>query len=186
VKYSLKFSVLKLGASSYNRISIKNTHFFNSYQGKIMKSTIQKAQQGFTLIELMIVVAIIGILASVALPAYQNYTKKAKFTEVVLATSAVKMAVEICAQQNNASTTTAAAVSTDCVQGAKGIPANVTVAAGNVAKVETAASGIITATAITGNGLSGEDYTLTPSVLNGKVTWTVSGTCTSATGGAIC
>ena len=42
-----------------------------------------KKQSGFTLIELMIVVAIVAILAAVALPAYQNYTKRAKFTEVV-------------------------------------------------------------------------------------------------------
>ncbi len=59
----------------------------------------KKVQQGFTLIELMIVVAIIGILAAVAIPSYQNYTKKAKFTEVVNATSAFKTQVEICANE---------------------------------------------------------------------------------------
>jgi len=52
-----------------------------------------KKQQGFTLIELMIVVAIIAILAAIALPAYSDYTKKAKTSEVILAASAVRTAV---------------------------------------------------------------------------------------------
>lgn len=150
-----------------------------------MRSTMKKAQQGFTLIELMIVVAIIGILASVALPAYQNYTKKSKFTEVVLATSAAKIAVEVCAQNTNAASATAAAV-TGCAGGTNGVPADISTAAGNVASISTSAAGVITATAVgtssaAVNGLSGETYTLTPSMLNGKVTWTIGGSCLTAT-----
>lgn len=134
-----------------------------------MKNTIQKAQQGFTLIELMIVVAIIGILASVALPAYQTYTAKAKFTEVVLATSGLKIAVEMCAQN--------LATVTGCTDGSEGIAA--VAAAGNIASVTTN-NGVITATAAAANGLAGETYILTPTLADGKVTWAKTGTCVAA------
>jgi type IV pilus assembly protein PilA len=141
-----------------------------------MKST--RVQQGFTLIELMIVVAIIGILAAVALPAYQNYTKKAKFSEVVLATNGAKIAVEICAQ-NTVGAEAGAITVCGNANPENGIPAAVA-ASGFIASVTTAANGAITATAVSTNGLGGEQYILTPTFAAGKVTWAKTGSCTSA------
>ena len=77
-----------------------------------MKRSMQMAQKGFTLIELMIVVAIIGILAAVALPAYQDYTVRAKVSELILAGSSAKTAVAEAAQVN-AAMPAAASVSID-------------------------------------------------------------------------
>jgi len=68
----------------------------------MLRHEIKKVQQGFTLIELMIVIAIIGILAAVGLPAYQSYTNKARFSEVVLAVSSVKSSVDVCFQTRGA------------------------------------------------------------------------------------
>jgi prepilin-type N-terminal cleavage/methylation domain-containing protein len=72
----------------------------------IMKRSVQ---QGFTLIELMIVVAIIGILAAVALPAYQDYTNRAKVSEIVLAASSARTCVTEIVQSNGATAWTVVA-----------------------------------------------------------------------------
>ena len=138
----------------------------------------KKQQSGFTLIELMIVVAIIGILAAVALPAYQDYTKRAKFSEVVIGTSGIKTAVELCAQDLG--------TLTGCTDGQQGSGWSIDAVAanGNIASIATT-DGVITATAVGAggapvNGLEGETYILTGNFANGKVTWTKGGTCVAA------
>ena len=87
-----------------------------------MKRSMQMAQKGFTLIELMIVVAIIGILAAVALPAYQDYTVRAKVSEIVLAASSCRTTVTEAVQSTSATALTTAMFPCDggAVSGATG------------------------------------------------------------------
>ncbi|WP_043154111.1 pilin [Aeromonas sp. HZM] len=138
-----------------------------------------KRQSGFTLIELMIVVAIVAILAAIALPAYQTYTKRAKFSEVIAATGPVKTAYEVCVQ--GASTDTEAqACGTTATAVANGIAAYK-----NVNDVTfTDATGLITA--IGTAAVDSKDFILTASPIpasataGAQVTWTKSGSCVAA------
>lgn len=131
----------------------------------------KKTQQGFTLIELMIVIAIIGILAAIALPAYQQYTNKAKFSEVVLATSGVKTAVEVCAQVEGALASCVPASSGDvqsAIDGASGGP--------NVLSVAFDGTNITATPSINGVAAT-STYVLQGVMASGAVTWTKAGGC---------
>jgi type IV pilus assembly protein PilA len=137
-------------------------------------------QQGFTLIELMIVVAIIGILAAIALPAYQTYTNRAKFSEVVSATGSVKTAIELCGQ-----TVTAAAsdFGAACSEGFNGVVS--AGASGYVASVRAAnnSTTVVRVTATASSDLNDEDYILDATRSGtGQVGWSVvsSSSCLSA------
>jgi type IV pilus assembly protein PilA len=118
---------------------------------------LKQVQKGFTLIELMIVVAIIGILAAVALPAYQDYTKRAKMAEVVLAASACRTTItEV--YQSASSSTGIGAGSWGCENTTAGG------ASKYVVDVTTDANGVITveATNIDANLINGRFVTLIP------------------------
>ena len=142
---------------------------------------LKQTQKGFTLIELMIVIAIIGILAAVAVPQYSSYTKRAKFSEVIMAVTEFKAPAEIAYQ-------TANVLPAAMDAGAHGIPAALSLTGtrkpvgAHVSSVDMAA-GVITATsnpasiATTADATVGVTYVLTAAVSNGGLTWDMSGTC---------
>ncbi len=125
-----------------------------------MKRSIQK---GFTLIELMIVVAIIGILAAVALPAYQDYTTRAKVSEVVLAASGARTAISEYVAASGAFPLDASAASI-ADQSSKYVSA--------IVYTGSASQGIVTVTARGDTNITGKQVQLVgTSSTGGVVTW---------------
>ena len=149
-------------------------------------------QSGFTLIELMIVIAIIGILAAIAIPQYQTYTMKAKFSEVVSAAGPYKTGFELCATDNGIVgtipvTTCDSPTAANGVGGAGNptgeLPVIFTGTSGATAGAQII-TGVIKATGNNTTGsqyyVGGNSYILTATVANGLVTWAKTGSCVAS------
>jgi type IV pilus assembly protein PilA len=123
-----------------------------------------KMQKGFTLIELMIVIAIIAILLAIAIPAYQDYQIRARVSEGLNVAAAAKLAVaETWSSSNTLPTTNTAA----------GLPAAASITGNAVESVQVGASGIITITYTAFPAIAGQTLLLTPSATStaGSVEW---------------
>jgi type IV pilus assembly protein PilA len=141
-----------------------------------MNMQMKKIQQGFTLIELMIVVAIIGILAAVAIPAYQDYVVKAKVGNALTAVDGIKTAVALCIQELGAET--------NCTAGSNGIPANASFTPTKETASVTVSGGTIALTLATGihSDVDGKIITFNPTAGTTSTTWATTSNITATTG----
>lgn len=144
-----------------------------------------KKQSGFTLIELMIVVAIVAILAAVAMPAYKGYVAKAKFSDVINSAGAVKTQVELCYSENNSLTDCINDGATETVSGSNYkilVPEDY--ASANIKTITVtsadASHAVITAVASGAAGVEDVDYTLTGTGNDAGISWVVGGGCKEA------
>ena len=129
----------------------------------------KRAQQGFTLIELMIVVAIIGILAAIAIPAFQKNVQKSKFAEALSVSQGYQTPVGICISTNAAA---------DCDAGAVGIPAKPVTMPTNITNVDVT-DGVITVTSTVAIGGNNVTSVMTPNLDGAIIRWVQSGTCST-------
>ena len=131
-----------------------------------MKGIIAKLK-GFSLLELLITIAILAILAAIAVPSYTNYTRRSYYSEIIAATTPYKAGVNECYSSLGKLT--------GCSGGSNKVPANITAITGTVATL-TVTDGVIAVTPITAHGITATDtYVLTPTIVNGKLIWTASG-----------
>ena len=147
----------------------------------------KQMQKGFTLIELMIVVAIIGILAAVAIPAYQDYITRAKLAKIAGTMDPVKTAMAEYAQTNGIANIPAMASANDTNWATLGIT-NVTLPPEITAIVVAAGGKTVLTTAKLGNSIpDASTITYLPTLLNGAtaMTWTVTSSAGNATGNAL-